>query len=230
MGEGDVTPFVRKTRKSTRTVKIARREESSWRATGAHIGTRRRRKYAHYVGHDASSISSFRKSGITSSLQIDLLLRPSMRPGERTHHLNMSIMPLVNPLVIAPSHLPSFTNHCAVYMCLANANAKPVRPPSRAILHPPRWPPAALCSLYTHHCQCTISSLFIGPAQRSPLIIARNAGPGARAHNLAHGCACCLRHSQKQRGYCQVDKLNHSRGERACKPAISCQPLFWLTQ
>lgn len=108
-----------------------------------------------------------------------------MRPGERTHHLNMSIMPLVNPLVIAPSHLPSFTNHCAAYMCLANANveARPsVRPPVHADLLPLARPvalhplvrPVALHPLYTHHCQCTISSLFIGPAQRSPLIIARN--------------------------------------------------------
>lgn len=152
-----------------------------------------------------------------------------MRPGERTHHLNMSIMPLVNPLVIAPLHLPSFTNHCAVYMCLANANVEAVRPSTL-----PRGPPPSLAyrrpspalhpslpmyNQFTVHRSCaTISVNYC-----------EKRGPG-RAYTCAHGCTCCLRHSQKQRGYCQVGKLNHSRRERACGRTISRQPLFWPTQ
>lgn len=146
----------------------------------------------------------------------------------------MSIMPLVNPLVIAPLHLPSFTNHCAVYMCLANANveARPSRPPPQSSSLTPSLPhtpalPFAL-SHYTHHCQCTISSLFIGPAQRSPLIIARNAGadPDARVHTHVHVASVIAKNNENIVRW--ANEIILAKG-RVCVRAISHRRLFWPT-
>lgn len=81
---------------------------------------------------------------------------------------------------------------------------KPARPPVCLPLHPPPSPPSC-----AHHCQCTISSLFIGPARNDPpLIIARDAANAyARAITSSPGRR---RHRQKRQGCRCVNKLNHS--------------------
>lgn len=139
---------------------------------------------------NASPISGSRKSGIAHIRFTDgpSITRPIRVRGENipSEHVNYAPgqSPGHRPLASAEFHESLSRIYIYIYICLANANVE-ARSPARTPPPPrPRRP-------RTHRCQCTISSLFIGPAQRSPLIIAR--GCGKR----------CLRHSQKQRGYCR---------------------------
>lgn len=87
----------------------------------------------------------------------------------------MSIMPLVNPLVIAPLHLPSFTNHCAVYICLANANVE-ARPPALPLSHPLR-PSLPMYNQFTVHRSC--ATISVNYCEKHGRVYTRG-GPGPR--------------------------------------------------
>lgn len=110
-------------------------------------------------------------------------------------------MPLVNPLVIAPSHLLEF--HESLFRIYAR-QTRMLKPAP-----PARTPPP-----YTHHCQCTISSLFVGPAQRSPLIIARDTRRMCAAMS-ARAVAAVASSRRKQRGHGRAGQIKSFAGARA---------------
>lgn len=141
-----------------------------------------------------SPISGSRKSGIahahSSFIDRSSIARPIRVRGENipSEHVNYAPgqSPGHRPLASAEFH----ESLSRIYMYAWQTRMlKPACLPTCSPALPlPRRPILPPC---THHCQCTISSLFIGPAQRSPLIIARGCGERSR------------RHSQKQRGYCR---------------------------